>query len=57
MPQAENLWNFANNYYWNGAYYGYTGANGFYECEAGGFEQIIWKLYDYNTNLPNIITF
>ena len=54
LSGAENLWNFENSFYWNGAYYGYTGANGLYECEAGGFEQIIWKLYDYNTSLPNI---
>ena len=54
LERAEDLWNFENSYYWNGVYYGYTEPNGLYECEAGGFEQIIWKLYDYNPAIPNI---
>ena len=54
LQRAENLWEFENSYYWNGEYYGYTGANGLYECEAGGFEQIIWKLYDYDPTIPDV---
>lgn len=53
LTRAENLWNFENSRYWNGVYYGYTNANGLYECEAGGFEQIIWKLYNYDPSIPN----
>ncbi len=54
LTRAEDLWNFENTNYWNGQYYGYTSAGGLYECEAGSFEQIIWKLYDYNSSIPNV---
>jgi hypothetical protein len=53
LGPAESLWDFENSYYWNGSYYGYTGKNGLFECEAGCFEQIIWKLYHYNQSIPN----
>ncbi len=53
LNRSVDLWNFENAHYWNGAYYGYTSANGLYECEAGGFEQIIWKLYNYDSNITN----
>ena len=53
LSQAEDLWNFENSRYWNGVYYGYTSAGGLYECEAGGFDQIIWLLNYYDPNLPN----
>jgi len=54
LNKAAALWNFENSYYWNGSYYGYTGANCLFECEAGGFEQIIWKLFDYDPSIPNV---
>ena len=54
LGRAEALWSFENSHYWDGVYYGYTDANGLYECEAGGFEQIIWKLYDYDPTIPNV---
>ncbi len=53
LDRAENLWNLANSHYWNGAYYGYQGPNGSFECAAGGFEQIAWKLYHYNHSISN----
>lgn len=53
LNPAENLWAFENSRYWNGLYYGYINASGLYECEAGGFDQIIWKLNYYDPNLPN----
>ncbi len=59
LGRAEDLWNFANSHYWNGLYYGYTGVNGLYECESGGFDQIIWKLQYYDpaiSNTQNLLT-
>ena len=53
LIEAENLWTFENTKYWNGAYYGYTNEGGLYECEAGGFDQIIWQLSYFEPSLPN----
>lgn len=55
---AEDIWIWINNNLWNDSTghftYNLAGGNDRYECEAGGFLQIITKLYYYDPYIGNI---
>ncbi|MGD6806771.1 MAG: hypothetical protein ACQCN4_07405 [Candidatus Bathyarchaeia archaeon] len=58
LAQAEHWWNWGNANLWvnstSGGFYKYALNRNTFECEAGGFDQIIWKLYNYNSTLPDV---
>ncbi|MEM2999568.1 MAG: hypothetical protein QXX34_03470 [Candidatus Bathyarchaeia archaeon] len=54
LTDAINIWNWVNSNLWTGTYYKYAVNWNTYECEAGGFYQIIAKLWARYPNLPNI---
>jgi hypothetical protein len=57
LVQAERWWNWANAHLWvnstTGYFYKYGLSSQQFECEAGGFDQIIWKLYNISPQLSN----
>ncbi|MCW4029559.1 MAG: hypothetical protein NWE92_07930 [Candidatus Bathyarchaeota archaeon] len=57
LVQAERWWNWANAHLWvnstAGYFYKYGLSSQQFECEAGGFDQIIWKLYNSSPQLSN----
>jgi hypothetical protein len=65
LTQAENWWNWTNSNLWKidsstgTGYYEYALDWNTFECETGGFDQIICKLYDADpsiTNTSNLLT-
>lgn len=54
LNDAVGVWNWINSNLWTGTYYKYAVNWNTYECEAGGFYQIIAKLWARYPNLPNI---
>jgi hypothetical protein len=60
IDQAVNWWNWVNSKLWDttdysgGSFYKYALDWPAFECEAGGFDQIIWKLYYYDTSISNV---
>ncbi len=59
MAQAQRWWTWPNQNLWNtlkspnGPFYQYSIDREVFECEEGGFNQIIWELYHYNHDTPN----
>jgi len=65
LTEAEGWWNWTNSNLWEidsstgTGYYKYAFDWNTFECEAGGFDQIIWKLYTDDpsiTNVGNLLT-
>ncbi len=65
LTQAEYWWNWENANLWvnsdnsSGGYYKYAINWTTFECEAGGFDQIVWKLHYFDpsiTNVTNLLT-
>jgi len=54
MDDAVNTWEWINNELWTGTHYDYARLQGSWECESGGFLQIITKLEDLNPTVGNI---
>ncbi len=54
LTQAEYWWNWTNANLWDGDFYKYAYQWNTFECEAGGFYQIIWKLYNYDPTILNV---
>ncbi len=58
LVQAKYWWKWENANLWvngsNGQYYKYAYGWDTFECEAGSFDQIIWKLYTINQSIPNV---
>jgi hypothetical protein len=60
MIQAEYWWNWTDSNLWNtksysaGSFYQYALNWTAFECEAGGFNSIVWQLYYYNSTTPNM---
>jgi len=64
LRQAQYWWNWENANLWTNTssgqgYYKYALNRSEFECEAGSFDQLIWKLYAYDqttTNVTNLFT-
>jgi hypothetical protein len=54
MDDAVSIWNWINTNLWTGNYYKYALNWNDLECEAGGFYQIIAKLWQRNPNIGYI---
>ena len=60
LTQAQYWWNWVNSNLWdtadysNGSLYKYALKWTAFECEAGGMDQIIWKLYNYDPSILNV---
>ncbi len=59
LKQAQFWWNWTNEHLWTNSisgqgYYKYSVGTNDFECEAGSFDQIIWKLYAYDQSTKNI---
>ncbi len=60
LTQAEYWWNWENLHLWDandsgdGGFYKYAINWTAFECEAGGLDQIIWKLYNYDPSIQNV---
>ena len=60
LTQAQHWWNWANAKLWDttdysdGSFYEYALGWTAFECEAGGFDQIIWKLYYYDPSISDV---
>ncbi|MCW4000741.1 MAG: hypothetical protein NWE93_10920 [Candidatus Bathyarchaeota archaeon] len=61
--QAQYWWNWENQNLWTTttwqSYYKYALKNSEFECEAGSFDMLIWKIYAYNqatANVTNLFT-
>ncbi|MCW4023534.1 MAG: hypothetical protein NWF01_00670 [Candidatus Bathyarchaeota archaeon] len=59
LSEAEKWWEWTNTNLWNtltseeGMFYQYSLSREDFECEVGGFNQIIWELYHYNPDTAN----
>jgi hypothetical protein len=54
LSDAETIWNYLNANYWTGDHFSYNPSDAKFECEAGGFLQIIALLKYYDPNVGNI---
>lgn len=56
VNDAVHWWNWMNQNLWNSTVGAFNYALNWagYECESGGMEEIIWKLYYYDSTLGNI---
>ena len=60
LSQAEGWWNWTNSNLWNtsgypgGSFYEYAQDWVLIECEAGGMDQLIWKLCYYDPTVQNV---
>jgi hypothetical protein len=60
LAQAEDWWNWANSNLWEidsstgTGYYEYALQWNTFECETGGFDQIIWDLYNCDPSISNV---
>ena len=60
LTQAQYWWNGVNSNLWDtadysgGSYYKYALSRTAFECDAGGMDQIIWKLYSYDPSISNV---
>jgi len=60
LTQAVYWWNWVNSNLWDtvdwssGSFYKYALNWTAFECEAGGMDQIIWKLYNYDPSILNV---
>jgi hypothetical protein len=54
LAQAQFWWNWTNAHLWDGDFYQYAPRTGVFECEAGGFDQIIWKLYYNDQSISDV---
>jgi hypothetical protein len=54
LTQASKWWEYTDTNYWNTNHYNYTVSSSDWECEAGGFIEIIAELYYYNTSVSNV---
>ncbi len=58
LTQAKHWWNWENANLWvnssSGSFYKYANKWNTFECEAGAFDQIIWKFYQYDSSIPNV---
>ena len=59
LQDAEDEWNYINNHHWTGSFFSYTPSWEIYECESGGFLEIIsWlRCYDFSVgNVSRLVT-
>jgi hypothetical protein len=60
LTQAQYWWNWVNSNLWDtadysgGSFYKYALSRTAFECDAGGMDQIIWKLYSYDPSISNV---
>ena len=60
LSQAQSWWNYTNNNLWDasgyagGGFYRYAVGWTVFECEAGGMDQLAWKLYYYDPSIQNV---
>jgi hypothetical protein len=60
LTQAQYWWNWVNSNLWDtadysgGSFYKYAISRIAFECDAGGMDQIIWKLYSYDPSISNV---
>jgi len=56
LAQAKYWWNWTNDYIWvaDPGYYKYAVKDNVFECEVGGFNHIVWKLYQADPSIPHV---
>ena len=54
LADAKTVWAWIINNEWHTDHFGYYVTNDDWECEAGGFLQLAFKLLYYDSNTPNI---